>query len=278
MNFFVQYHNVEREGLPLTVPPFTETDLGIRTRRSHIKNARGRVFLIAGIGRPRRYFLWETFRIEEVQRFRGGKYVASGRGWQLAPPMELHGERFDAFRRACADFVSFRDITRLPYATTLHRLAEEKRASDLETRLAFLYGLRDSLVKDATACDTIDDALDHLLERQRVTRALSIRQPHAEAIMRGNKTVEYRSGPTNIRGRVYIYAAQTRYSADAEAEDMDEYGITDVTCDDLPRGVLVGTAELCDCDDGDWYICNPERAKRRLKPKNRPEPVWFNPF
>ena len=39
-------------------------------------------------------------------------------------------------------------------------------------------------------------------------RALSIRQPYAELILRGIKTIEYRSRPTRILGeRFYIYAA-----------------------------------------------------------------------
>src|SRR5262245_34261335 len=95
--------------------------------------------------------------------------------------------------------------------------------------------------------------------------ALSIRQPHAEAIMRGVKKIEYRSGPTKIRGRVLIYAGLKRYSAEAEAEMMEEYRIKDVSCDDLPRGVLIGTVELYDCDGGDWHIRKPERAKKLLK-------------
>ena len=37
-------------------------------------------------------------------------------------------------------------------------------------------------------------------------RALSIRQPHAEMILRGKKEFEYRRQTTNIRGWVYIYA------------------------------------------------------------------------
>jgi hypothetical protein len=108
--------------------------------------------------------------------------------------------------------------------------------------------------------------------------ALSIRQPHAEAIMRGVKKIEYRSAPTRIRGRIYIYyAAMGRYSAAKEAKMMAEYGIKDVPSDDLPRGVLVGTVELYDCDGGKWHLRKPERAKRLIKPKNHPQPVWFNP-
>jgi hypothetical protein len=40
-------------------------------------------------------------------------------------------------------------------------------------------------------------------------RALSIHQPYAEQILRGKKKVEYRSRPTNIRERIYIYASLT---------------------------------------------------------------------
>ena len=51
-------------------------------------------------------------------------------------------------------------------------------------------------------------------------RALSIRQPHAEAILRGVKTTEYRSRATKIRGRIYIYASLGRYGPEVEAEMM----------------------------------------------------------
>ncbi len=43
-------------------------------------------------------------------------------------------------------------------------------------------------------------------------RALSVRQPHAEAIMRGVKPLEFRSGPTNLRERIHIYASLGRYN------------------------------------------------------------------
>lgn len=38
-------------------------------------------------------------------------------------------------------------------------------------------------------------------------RAISIRQPYVEDILRGKKKYEYRSRPTQIRGRVYLYAS-----------------------------------------------------------------------
>ena len=111
---------------------------------------------------------------------------------------------------------------------------------------------------------------------------MSTRQPHAEAIMRGVKPIEFRSRPTKIRGRIYIYAGLGRYSPEEEAETMAEYGIKDVDCDNLPRGVLIGTVEVWDCTGGDgdfhWHVRKPERAKELLKPTKRPQPSWFNPF
>ena len=109
-------------------------------------------------------------------------------------------------------------------------------------------------------------------------RALSIRQPHAEAIMRGVKKTEFRSAATKIRGRILIYASLGRYSAADETRMMKEYGIRDVACDDLPRGVIIGSVELFDCDGGNWHVRKPERAEKLLKPKNHAQPVWFYPF
>ena len=112
----------------------------------------------------------------------------------------------------------------------------------------------------------------------RSMRALSIRQPCAEAIMRGVKTTEYRSGPTYIRGRILIYASQSRYQADDETEMLQEFGITDVDVDDLPKGVIIGSVELYDSNDGEWYLRDPQRAEKFVQPVNRPNPVWFYPF
>jgi predicted transcriptional regulator len=89
-------------------------------------------------------------------------------------------------------------------------------------------------------------------------RALSIRQPYAELILRGIKTVEYRSRPTRIIGeRFYIYASKAAgkavWSRDlampghalprwmlelAEHVRMVEPGTL------LPTGVIVGSAVI----------------------------------
>lgn len=109
-------------------------------------------------------------------------------------------------------------------------------------------------------------------------KALSIRQPHAEAIMRGVKTIENRSRPTRVRGRIWIYAGLKRGSDAYEREWMERYGI-DEHVDDLSRGVIVGSVELHDCDGGLWHLREPRRCEGELrKPDNHPQPVWFQPF
>jgi predicted transcriptional regulator len=97
-------------------------------------------------------------------------------------------------------------------------------------------------------------------------RALSVRQPYADQIMRGTKQIEYRSRPTKIRGRIYIYASLTPAFSNGE---------------DLPRGVIVGTVDLFNCTKGprgyEWHLRNPKRFARPRKPVGKPQPVWFYP-
>ena len=106
-------------------------------------------------------------------------------------------------------------------------------------------------------------------------RALSIRQPYAEFILRGIKKVEYRSRPTNIRSRVYIYASM-------KPGDVKVFAEMDAQPGDFPTGVLVGTVEIVDCTgkpgDYQWHLANPERLAKPIKPKNQPLPAWFYPF
>jgi hypothetical protein len=110
-------------------------------------------------------------------------------------------------------------------------------------------------------------------------RALSIRQPWAELILRGEKSIEYRSQPTNVRGKVYIYASATRYAPDEEADIQADL---DFSLDELPRGVIVGTVEITDCTGSggqfEWALDNPQRLEMPLKPQRRANPVWFYPF
>ena len=118
-------------------------------------------------------------------------------------------------------------------------------------------------------------------------RALSIRQPYAELILRGIKKIEYRSQATKIIGeRFYIYAARKPGPSEAWAELDCEPGDHGV-----PTGVIVGSAVIDHCVEinshprnprhprkYEWHLRDVKRLKHPRKPKGMPQPVWFTPF
>jgi hypothetical protein len=93
--------------------------------------------------------------------------------------------------------------------------------------------------------------------------------------MGGKKKFEYRSIPTNIRKRVYVYASNTPGPLEAWKKSGFEPGR-------LPTGVLVETVEIIGCERNPgnyrWKLSQPKRLKRMMKPTNKPQPVWFLPF
>ena len=134
-------------------------------------------------------------------------------------------------------------------------------------------------------------------------RALSIRQPYAEMILRGVKTVEYRSRPTRIIGeRFHIYAARKPAPPTAAggvwSRDLAMAGGKPgdapppwmlelaklLILKELPTGVIVGSAVIDRVTPGadglfEWHLGGVERASGRLlMPTRQPQPVWFNPF
>ena len=71
-----------------------------------------------------------------------------------------------------------------------------------------------------------------------LTRAISIRQAWVELILCGEKQGDYRSRPTRIRGRVYIYASLT------PADSTSAWKKTGKQPGELPTGQIVGTVEI----------------------------------
>ena len=110
---------------------------------------------------------------------------------------------------------------------------------------------------------------------QRPTRAISIRQPYVEQILRGTKRFEYRSRRTNIRERVYIYAG-LRPGLESQWKKLK------MSPGDLPTGKIVGTVEIADCrqlHSGEYAyrLLNPQRLTRARTPKNQPQPGFWIP-
>jgi hypothetical protein len=111
--------------------------------------------------------------------------------------------------------------------------------------------------------------------RARPVRAISIRQPHVELILRGQKLWEYRSRPTNIRERVYLYAGLRPADSPAGWRRVGKGPR------DLPSGVIAGSVEIVDCrwdvrnDCYAYRLRNPRRLKKYLSAKNPPSPCFW---
>ena len=126
-------------------------------------------------------------------------------------------------------------------------------------------------------------------------RAHSIRQPFAELILRGIKTVEYRSRPTRIIGqRFHIYASRSPaakfWSTDLAMPEQlppwmlelaEQVGMIEPDAL-LPTGVIVGSAVIEKVSHEGafyhWHLADVVRARKLRKPKGHPQPVWFEPF
>lgn len=87
-------------------------------------------------------------------------------------------------------------------------------------------------------------------------KALSFRQPWAELILQGRKTIDLRTWPTQYRGRIVIHA-----SKQVEDHICALYGLEPATLD---TGALVGTVEVIDMvslDAGNWETLRDQHLK-----------------
>lgn len=109
-----------------------------------------------------------------------------------------------------------------------------------------------------------------------IARAISIKQPFAEQILRGTKRFEYRNVPTNIRERVYLYASLT------PRKDKEVWRGIEVPPEQLPKGWIVGSVEIVGCKRHPVYgyaykLAAPKRLRTPLKPVNHPSPIFWRP-
>ncbi len=87
-------------------------------------------------------------------------------------------------------------------------------------------------------------------------KALSFRQPWAELILQGRKTIDLRTWPTKYRGRIAIHA-----SKQVDQKICDHYGLDRAT---LPTGALVGTVEVVEMvalDETAWERLREQHLK-----------------
>ncbi len=93
-------------------------------------------------------------------------------------------------------------------------------------------------------------------------KALTIHQPHAEAIIRGLKRVEYRSRPTTFRGLLAIHAGKRRPPPSWLTEYPDLAG-------PFVLGAVVGLVRVTGCEPVEgggwgWLLADPVRLTAPL--------------
>lgn len=83
-------------------------------------------------------------------------------------------------------------------------------------------------------------------------KALSILQPYAWLIAHGHKDIENRGWRTDVRGRILIHAGKT-YSREDHLYFREKFKLEWTpmillpSYEDMPRGAIVGEADLLDC-------------------------------
>lgn len=98
--------------------------------------------------------------------------------------------------------------------------------------------------------------------------ALSIKQPWASLIVSGRKSIEIRSWPTRLRGRILIHAARVPDSREEawkwvskEVQPLTQFG-----------GGIIGEAYLRDC------LTYPSAEQFQLdSDRHLNDPSWFRP-
>lgn len=86
--------------------------------------------------------------------------------------------------------------------------------------------------------------------------ALGVRQPWAELIIRGQKTLEVRSTGTRVRGPIYLYASKKPATIPAAMAAARRF---ELALDELQTGQIIGTVEIVEA-----VRCQPQDARRRL--------------
>ena len=108
-----------------------------------------------------------------------------------------------------------------------------------------------------------------------IKRAISIRQPYVEQIFRRTKRFEFRSVPTNIRERVWIYASLK------PADHPSAWRQVKKRPGELPAGAIVGSVEIVGCNERSdcfaYKLSAPKRLSRPKRARNQPQPVFWIP-
>ena len=89
--------------------------------------------------------------------------------------------------------------------------------------------------------------------------------------MLGEKDTESEAERPSCVDIVAIYGSLST----EDSEDAEDYQLHP---DKLPRGVIIGTVQLFDCDAGEWKLREPRRLATSIKQQPACRQVRFHPF
>ncbi|MBF8962990.1 HNH endonuclease [Pontibacter sp. FD36] len=175
--YYIQYHNADKMGyLPdadsqdvksIRLKPEIRDNLFFFTKRHMVNKAVGEnCFMIVGVrGKSRRsdFYLWSSFRIDSVKRV-GNRYNAFGTGFNFEQPIllnELPG--FSEFKSACANFVTFQNISKHQFCKLLVEFTDN---ASLE-----LAQLKEAKTEDLllTALEELNSRMQHVTPEKMVS-------------------------------------------------------------------------------------------------------------
>ena len=141
--------------------------------------------------------------------------------------------------------------------------------------------------QDASAID-VPDGIDPLIP------ALGVRQPWAELILRGIKTLEVRSSLTSVRGMIYLYSSKVLADVPDARLQVQRHQLP---LEELPRGLLIGSVAIlgarpATADDAGaacvspalldgkcvWELSHPRRFDSPCPVRFLPYGLWFYPY
>lgn len=257
MKHYLQYFNCEKMGrFPNGADALLTRQMGVFTKLAAVKDARGAtIFVIAGFGKPKQYYLWESFTIEDVN-WDGEQYTCSGPGWVLLPPAELQGKAFEAFKGACANFVGFRAIDDLPYHDTLRKLADKHHQKEVNPACeAFCDELVRGLPKNG------DSYYYRATVRQRLGKADAAREDFRKAVEVG----------TNFRHETeLLLKGKAAPPAPAKDKDAKEKIAEQVVARGrFAKGADAGKGERkpFDMPEAVWHAIHQRRGQEGLRHK-----------
>ncbi|MEN6293137.1 MAG: ASCH domain-containing protein [Methanobacterium sp.] len=100
------------------------------------------------------------------------------------------------------------------------------------------------MVYESPHCPGIVESTNLPTDNANEIRVLAVRQPWASLIVEGLKTIEVRSKPTNIRGRVAIYTSAKKPTHEEISELFHYFGDQQRQCYDSEGRVLKDNKEM----------------------------------